>query len=102
MTGEALYLREGFQKSFLRGFFSLTSIAKESMRDMKDPRAESSKDFRERRLIVFAREAGQFNFRSVFVPVRQKPLLWSAPAERSGDGALDDLLIIATLPFAPN
>jgi hypothetical protein len=74
-------LRERFQESFLCGFFSLTSIAKESMRDLKDSRAESSNDFSERRLIVFAREAGQFNFRSVFVPVRQKPLLWKRVSE---------------------
>jgi len=85
-------LRECFQKGFLGGFFSLTSIAKESMRDMKDSGAESSHDFRERRLVVFAREAGQFNFGSVFVPVRQKPLLRSAPlplpaGEGRGEGA---------------
>jgi hypothetical protein len=67
-------LRECFQESFLRGFFGLAAIAKESMRDMKNSRAESSHNFSERRFIVFTREAGQFNFRSVFVPVRQKPL----------------------------
>jgi hypothetical protein len=34
----------------------------------------------------------------LFVTVRQKRFLWSAPAERSGDGALDELIIIAALP----
>jgi hypothetical protein len=69
--------------------------------NMKDAGAEASNDFGECRLIFFAREAGQFNFRRVFVVGRQKRAFWSAPAERSGDGALDELsiLTLATLPF---
>ena len=39
---------------------------------MKDAGAEAANDFRERRLVFFAREAGQFNFRLLFVDVRQK------------------------------
>jgi hypothetical protein len=39
---------------------------------MKDARAEASNDFRECRLIFVAREAGQFNFRRLFVVARQK------------------------------
>jgi hypothetical protein len=68
---------------------------------MKNARAEASNDFRECGLIFFAREAGQFNFGRLFVVGRQEPFLWSAPAERSGDGALDELSILigATLPF---
>jgi hypothetical protein len=65
-------LRKGFQESFLRGFFGLTAIAKKTVSNMKDARAEAANDFGECRLIFFAREAGQFNFRRLFVVGRQK------------------------------
>jgi len=58
---------------------------------MKNPRAESANDFGERTFIFRACMARQFEFRGLFVTVRQKRSLWSAPAERSGDGALDEL-----------
>jgi hypothetical protein len=60
-------LGERFEEGFLRGFLSLTAIAKESMSNMKNARAEAANDFRECRLIFVAREAGQFNFRRLFV-----------------------------------
>jgi hypothetical protein len=55
-------LRECFEKSFLRGLFGLTPVAKESVSDVKNARAEAANDFGECRLVCFAREAGQFNF----------------------------------------
>jgi hypothetical protein len=61
--------------------------------NVKNARAEASNDFGECRLIFVAREAGQFNFGRLFVVVRQKRAFWSAPAERSGDGALDEVFI---------
>jgi len=60
---------------------------------MKDARAEAANDFGECRLIFFAREAGQFNFRRLFVVGRQKRAFWSAPillsllGEGRGEGA---------------
>jgi len=42
---------------------------------MKNARAEAANDFRECRLIFFAREAGQFNFGRLFVVGRQKRAL---------------------------
>jgi hypothetical protein len=83
-------LREGFQESLLRGFFSLTAIAKEPVSYVKNARAESSDNLCERTFLFSTRLARQFEFGSLFVTVRQKRSLWSAPAERSGDGALDE------------
>jgi len=60
-------LRKSFKKSFLRGFFGLTAIAKETVSNMKNAGTEASNDFGECRLIFFARQAGQFNFRRLFV-----------------------------------
>ena len=83
-------MRESFQERFLGRFFSVTAIAKEPMSDMKNPWAESSDNFGERSFIFGARLPRQFEFGGLFVTVRQKRSLWSAPAERSGDGALDE------------
>ena len=65
-------MRECFEEGFLRGFFGLTAIAKETVSNMKNARAEASNDFGECRLVFFARAAGQFNFRRLFVVGRQK------------------------------
>jgi len=82
-------LRERLQESFLRGLFGLTAIAKETMRDMKNSRAKASYNLSEGRLVVRACAPRQFEFGRLFVTVRQKRSFWNAPAERSGDGALD-------------
>jgi len=55
-------LREGFQESFLRGFFSLAAIAKEPVGHMKNPGAESANNFGERTFIFRACLARQFEF----------------------------------------
>jgi hypothetical protein len=60
---------------------------------MEDPRAKTSNDFGKRSFIFRASFARQFEFGGLFVTVRQKRSLWSAPAERSGDGAFDELII---------
>jgi len=83
-------LREGFQESLLRGLLSMTTISKEPVGDVENPRAESSDNLCERSFIFSARLPRQFEFGGLFVTVRQKRSLWSAPAERSGDGALDE------------
>jgi len=88
-------LGEGFQESLLRGLLSMTTISKEPVGDVENPGAESPDNFHERTFILRAGLARQFEFRGVFVTVRQKRSLWSAPAERSGDGALDESLISA-------
>jgi len=53
-------MRECFQESFLRGFFSLTAVAKEAVRNVKHARAEAANDFGKGVLVGIAREAGQF------------------------------------------
>jgi hypothetical protein len=78
----------------------VAAIAKESVCDMKNSGTESSDNLSERTFIVSARLARQFEFGDLFVTVRQKRSLWSAPAERSGDGALDEFLS-TTLPVFP-
>jgi hypothetical protein len=65
---------------------------------MKDPGAVAPHDFRERTFIFRACGARQFEIGGLFITVRQKRSPWSAPAERSGDGALDELIILRTLP----
>jgi hypothetical protein len=65
-------MRECFQESFLRGFFSLTAVAKEAVRNVEHARAEAAHDFGKGGLVGIAREAGQFNFGRLFVNVRQK------------------------------
>jgi hypothetical protein len=78
-------LREGFQEGFLRGLFGLAAIAEEPVCYMENSGAESSHNFGERTFIFSARLARQFEFGGLFVTVRQKRSLWSAPAERSPD-----------------
>jgi len=90
-------LRECFQESLLGSVFRLTAVAKKSVRDMEDPGAVSANDFSEGRFIFGARETREFKVRRLIVAVRQKRFLWSAPAERSGDGALDDFSSFAPL-----
>jgi hypothetical protein len=65
-------LRERFQESFLCSLFGLTTIAKEPVRDMKNSRAVASDNFREGRLVFRACLPRQFEFRGLFVTVRQK------------------------------
>ena len=65
-------MRECFQESFLRGFFSLTSVAKKAVRNVEHARAEAANDFGKGGLVGIAREAGQFNFGRLFVIVRQQ------------------------------
>jgi len=65
-------MRECFQESFLRGFFGLTSVAKETVRNVEHARAEAANDFGKGGLVGIAREAGQFNFGRLFVVVRQQ------------------------------
>jgi len=55
-------LREGFQESLLRGFFSLAAIAKEPVGYMENSWAESSNNLSERTFIFSARLARQFEF----------------------------------------
>jgi hypothetical protein len=90
-------LRERFQESFLGGVFRLAAIAKESVRHVENPGAEAANDLSEGRFIFCACETRQFKVRRLIVTVRQKRFLWSAPAERSGDGALDDFSSFAPL-----
>jgi hypothetical protein len=75
----------------------MAPISKEPVGHVENPGAESANNFRERTFILCTRLARQFEFGGLFVTVRQKRSLWSAPAERSGDGALDEL-IICSLP----
>ncbi|HYW72752.1 MAG TPA: hypothetical protein VE961_17135, partial [Pyrinomonadaceae bacterium] len=82
-AGKAFQLRKGFQECFLRGFFGLAAIPKKSMSDMENPGTESSHNFGERTFILSPRLARQFEFGGLFVTVRQKRSLRSAPAERS-------------------
>jgi hypothetical protein len=56
---------------------------------MEDPGAVSANNFRKRSLVFRASLPRQFEIGGLFVTVRQKRSLWSAPAERSGDGALN-------------
>ena len=65
-------MRECFQESFLRGFFSLTAVAKKAVRNVEYARAEAANDFGKGGLVGIAREAGQFNFGRLFVVVRQQ------------------------------
>jgi hypothetical protein len=60
---------------------------------MEDPRAVPANNFRKRTLVFRTGLPRQFEIGGLFVTVRQKRSLWSAPAERSGDGALDELII---------
>jgi len=90
-------LRERLQKSFLGGVFRLAAIAKESVRHVEDSGAVAANDLSEGRFIFGACETRQFKVRRLIVTVRQKRFLWSAPAERSGDGALDDFSSFAPL-----
>ncbi|MGZ8842231.1 MAG: hypothetical protein ACXW18_01130 [Pyrinomonadaceae bacterium] len=65
-------MREGLQESFLRGFFSLTAIAKEAMRDVKDPRAIPANNLGKCRLVFCACLPRQLEIGRLFVTVRQK------------------------------
>jgi len=58
---------------------------------MKDPGAVPANNFRKRTLVFGAGLPRQFEIGGLFVTARQKRSLWSAPAERSGDSALDDV-----------
>jgi hypothetical protein len=59
---------------------------------MEDPGAVPANNFRKRTLVFRASLPRQFEIGGLFVTVGQKRSLWSAPAERSGDGALDEII----------
>jgi hypothetical protein len=65
-------LRECFQERFLRCFFSVTTIAKESVRYVENSGTVSANDFSKRRFIFRAGLARQFEIGGLFVTVRQK------------------------------
>ncbi|HMH45975.1 MAG TPA: hypothetical protein VK557_20975 [Pyrinomonadaceae bacterium] len=84
-------MRERFQESLLGGVFRLAAIAKEPVRHVKDSGAVPAHDLGKGRFIFCTCKTREFKIRGLIVAVRQKRSLWSAPAERSGDGALDEL-----------
>jgi len=74
-------LRKGLQECFLGRFFGVTAIAKKPVRDVEDPGAVAADNFRKRTLVLRAGLARQLEIGGLFVTVRQKRSLWSAPAE---------------------